>query len=288
MRINAIGAYFEKILSGFTFGTQTDQITVTGSVDLEASLIPGFEYTFPDKTGIIALTNDINYLTGATFNTGDGIISLNMFTGDTVTVDIDGRYALTGDLIANTDDYVTGATFNTGDGVLTLTRQSGATVTVDLDNRYSLTGHTHVIGDITDFTDNSTNWNSAYDDIITGATFNTGDGVLTLNDRLGDNPVTVDLDGRYLQSADTNTDDFTTGATFNTGDGVITYTRQSGSTYNVDIDGRYVTSVVGGVGVSSSGGLTPSIALTVDELAEKSGAVVGTVKPLELSTVICW
>lgn len=37
-----------------------------------------------------------------------------------------------------------------------------------------------------------------------------------------------------------------------------------------------VTSVVGGVGVSSSGGADPSIALTVDELAEKTGAVVGT------------
>ena len=60
----------------------------------------------------------------------------------------------------NTDEYVSGATFNTSDGVLTLGMQSGSTVTVDLDGRYSLTGHTHVIADITDFTDNSTNWNT--------------------------------------------------------------------------------------------------------------------------------
>ena len=37
-----------------------------------------------------------------------------------------------------------------------------------------------------------------------------------------------------------------------------------------------VTAVTGGTGVSSTGGTTPDIALTVDELAEKTGAVVGT------------
>lgn len=37
-----------------------------------------------------------------------------------------------------------------------------------------------------------------------------------------------------------------------------------------------VTSVTGGVGVSSSGGATPSIALTVDELAEKTGSLIAT------------
>lgn len=40
--------------------------------------------------------------------------------------------------------------------------------------------------------------------------------------------------------------------------------------------GDAVTSVTGGAGVSSTGGDTPSIALTVDELAEKSGALVAT------------
>jgi hypothetical protein len=37
-----------------------------------------------------------------------------------------------------------------------------------------------------------------------------------------------------------------------------------------------VTDVTGGTGVSSTGGATPSIALTVDELAEKTGNLVGT------------
>lgn len=37
-----------------------------------------------------------------------------------------------------------------------------------------------------------------------------------------------------------------------------------------------VTSVGGGTGISSSGGATPSLALTVDELSEKSGDLVGT------------
>ena len=40
--------------------------------------------------------------------------------------------------------------------------------------------------------------------------------------------------------------------------------------------GDAVTAVTGGVGVSSTGGTTPAIALTVDELAEKSGDLVGS------------
>jgi hypothetical protein len=45
---------------------------------------------------------------------------------------------------------------------------------------------------------------------------------------------------------------------------------------SLDLADTSVQSVTGGTGVSSSGGTTPTIALTVDELAEKSGNLVGT------------
>jgi len=135
-RINSIGAYFEKVLSGFTFGSQTEQITITGNVEIEGAETPGFEHSLQNKTGILAHLDDVNYLTGTTFNTGDGILTHSMLTGNTITVDLDGRYPLVGDLIPNTDDYVTSGSFNTGNGEVTLTRLSGGTVVYDLDGRY--------------------------------------------------------------------------------------------------------------------------------------------------------
>ena len=62
MRKNAIGSYYEEIASGFTFGTQTDQLTLTNSVDIEGAVVPGFEYSFQAKTGILAHLDDINYI----------------------------------------------------------------------------------------------------------------------------------------------------------------------------------------------------------------------------------
>jgi hypothetical protein len=162
-------------------------------------------------------TTDNDYLTGATFNTSDGVLTMTLQSGSTVTVDLDGRY-LTG--FTQTDDFTTGATFSSE--IITFTRQSGDTYNVDLSNTYSLTGHTHT-------TDNT-------NDYLTGATFNTSDGVLTMTLQSG-STVTVDLDGRYSLSGDTG-DDYTTGATFNTTTGILEFTRQSGDTYNVDLDIR--------------------------------------------------
>jgi len=189
MRINSIGSHFENILSGFTFGTQTEQLTVTGGdIDFEAAAIPGFEYTFPEKSGEVALTSDINYLTGTTFNTGTGVLSLSMLTGNTFNVDLDGRYleesifnTYTGST-TGTDDYTTGATFNDINGVIEFTRLSGGTFNVDIDGRYLPT--------------------SAYTDsnvFVTGSTFNTGNGILEFTNTSG-GTFNVDLDGRYLES----------------------------------------------------------------------------------------
>jgi len=98
-------------------------------------------------------TNDNIYVTGSTFNTGNGVLTFSNISGGTFTVDLDGRYLTGYTETSNTDDYVSSAAFNTTNGILTLTRISGGTVTVDLDDRYSLTGHTHTASQITDFSD---------------------------------------------------------------------------------------------------------------------------------------
>ena len=66
-----------------------------------------------------------NYVTGASFNTSSGVLSLTRVTGGSVTVDLDGRYA------EGTDDYVTSGTLN-GSNQLVLTRAEGGTVSVNL------------------------------------------------------------------------------------------------------------------------------------------------------------
>jgi len=59
--------------------------------------------------------------------------------------------------------------------------------------------------DTSDFTNNSSNWNTAYNNSITSASFNDGNGVITLNQTDG-GTVTVDIDGRFLTSQTSHAD----------------------------------------------------------------------------------
>jgi len=52
-----LGFIFEPIAGGFNFGTSADTLTITGDIELNAADTPGFEYYFPEKTGIIALAS---------------------------------------------------------------------------------------------------------------------------------------------------------------------------------------------------------------------------------------
>jgi hypothetical protein len=106
-------------------------------------------------------------------------------------------------------------------------------------------------------------WDIAYNDKINSASFSTTTGVLTLNQQ-DTGTVTVDLDGRYLESY-TETDptvpshvksitatnisnwndavnDSIRSASFNTSNGVLTLTQVDLGTVTVDLDGRYITS----------------------------------------------
>jgi hypothetical protein len=73
--INSIGAYFNKFLGGWTFGTQTDQLTVKNSVELEGTTGTIYEHTFQNKDGVLAHLDDIT-ITLPTDTTGS-VLFLN-------------------------------------------------------------------------------------------------------------------------------------------------------------------------------------------------------------------
>lgn len=89
----------------------------------------------------------------------------------------------------------------------------------------------------------SANWNAAFDDKINSASFNTGNGVLTLNQEDGGS-VTVDLDGRYATAAaGVNADSVFTTVNVNSSTWVSTYS----TVYNTsaDWDWAYNNSLTG-------------------------------------------
>jgi len=66
------------------------------------------------------------------------------------------------------------------------------------------------------------------------------------------------------------------------------YLTTDGSVLSWGAGATGVTSVSGGTGIFSSGGATPTVYLTVDELAEKSGAVVGTDRLVGTTGTVNW
>jgi hypothetical protein len=151
-----------------------------GRTYIQDILLDSFGHITGITTASETVTDTNYYVTGATFNTGDGVITLTRNDGNTITVDIDGRFLTAHPSVSaasssdnsgrtyiqdilldsfghitgittgtetvvdtNTNYYVTGATFNTGNGIITMTRNDGGTVTVDIDGKYSELGHTH-------------------------------------------------------------------------------------------------------------------------------------------------
>ena len=150
------------------------------------------------------------------------------------------------------NDFTTGATFNTTNGILEFTRVSGSTFNVDLDGRY-LTGFTipstylesgdnisELTNDVGYVTGNTTNWNTAYDDSITGITVS---GTLTKTITLEQRDGTTLTANFTDNSGGGGSGDVVTGMTFDTGTGVLTLSTLSGDTVTEDLDGRYLESI---------------------------------------------
>ena len=177
--------------------------------------------------------NTNNYLNSASFNTGNGVLTLGRSGLSAVTVDLDGRYQAAGSYqpAGNYDNY---SYWKISDGSnsenITSTQTlkivgSGASST-----SYNASTNTLTISSTDTNTDTNTN------NYVSSASFSTSNGVLTLN-RSGLGAVTVDLDGRYSQT-DTNTNYYINAASFNTGNGILSLTGV-GTSASVDLDGRY-------------------------------------------------
>jgi len=201
-------------VTGLTTGTETVVNTdeyVTGASWNNSTAVLSFTRNDGDTFNVTLLDtlSDVT-VTGGTYDSGTQTLELTKNDGSTISV---SGFAIDTDI----NYYTTGATFNNSNGVLTLGIKGTSDVTVDLDGRY-LTGYTETdpifsaspSAGITNT--NISNWNTAYgwgdhsvegyvtnDEYTTGATFNSGNGIITFTRNDGDT-FTVDIDGRYLTS----------------------------------------------------------------------------------------
>jgi len=139
-------------------------------------------------------TNTNNYVSSISFNTSNGVLTLNRSGLSSLTVDLDGRYLTGNQTISLTGDV-------TGSGTTSIATNVSADVIGASELKVTGNGTTSQFlrsdgdGTFSWATPTDTNTNN----YVTSASFNTGNGVLTLN-RSGLSAVTVDLDGRYLTS----------------------------------------------------------------------------------------
>ena len=143
------------------------------------------------------------YLSGASFNTGTGVLTLTVSGASNQTVDLDGRYALTGHA-HNYDNY--GSWNLKTNGVQRITVQSGGTLDLIAGSNVSLS---YSAGGKVTITSTDTNTDTNDIDYIDSASFNTTTGVLSLTG-VGNAGTSVDLDGRYLTGLPSSTGTLTT------------------------------------------------------------------------------
>jgi hypothetical protein len=163
---NATGTWVNsKTLGDITTGNITTDGTVDG-VDVSA-----FKDDYDTHTHTESEITDFgNYVTNVTHDAAN--TKLVVTTRDGLTQDLDISQYIDDTNLA----YIQSGTLDGATGIATFTRDDATSFTVDLSA-------------LLDDTDTN--------DFVTGASFNTGDGVLTLTVQNQSN-VTVDLDGRYL------------------------------------------------------------------------------------------
>tara|TARA_R110002020_G_scaffold100855_1_gene238036 strand:+ start:1791 stop:6110 length:4320 start_codon:yes stop_codon:yes gene_type:complete len=174
-------------------------ISSGNSVNLDGRYLTSFTETDPIFTASqafnITSVDVVNLGNLSGTNSGDqtSIVGISGTKAQFNTELTDGNFLFVGD-ITDTNNYISGASFNTSTGDLTITREGLSDIVENFDGRYltvetdsqnltwtddgnllsisggnsvNITGfadtvHTHVISDITDFTDNSTNWDAAF------------------------------------------------------------------------------------------------------------------------------
>jgi len=154
---------------------------------------------------------------------------------------------------------------------------------------------------------NNSNWDTAYNDKINSASFNTGDGVLTLTQQDA-GTVTVDLDGRYIEgitagslidvsgtatiTVDVDLTELTTSTTNGHGDYFVVTDATGPAQYkltkaNIALSGfnndsgwtnntGTVTSVGTNTGLSGTVTTSGNLSLSLNSLSEKTGDLVAT------------
>ena len=255
-----------------TFITALAFATITGQ--LTATRNDGVELT-TDLDGRYVTEN--TRTTSATFNTSDGILTLNQTDPvGTVTVDLDGRFP-------TENTHLNTATLG-ADNVLSLGMVNPtSTITVDLSDLSDLNTHLDsasfnagtkklLLNLVNPESQIEVNLSGIEGDntFVTSASFSDGTLTLSRNDAVD---VTVDLDGRYA-TQNTHLDDvsfntatreltldmveptsqfkvtidggpdqntFLSALAFNKDSGVITATLNNDSTVTTDLDGRYIT-----------------------------------------------
>ena len=210
-----------------------------------------------------------DFLTGLSFNTTDGVLTATVQNQSNVTVDLDGRYALTGDIgdgtltvqgtgalggtgtftanqAGNTTISVTHDSFSDSQTTDSATLTFGGTFQAYTDVTSNSTGH--VIGhELTTFTLPAAP--TDVDNYVDSVTFSTANGVLTLGRTGALSDLTVDLDGRYIES-------FTL-----TGDSGTDQTIVSGNTLDI----------AGGTNISTVVEATDTVTINLDDSVTLAG-----------------
>ena len=173
-------------------------------------------------------TGTNKFLSALSFNTSNGILTATVTGSTDVTVDLDGRYALSNH-VHNYDNY--GSWNLKTNGTQRTTVQSGGDLNLVAGSNVSLS---YSAGGTVTITSTDTNTNNYADSL----SFNTGNGILTLGRSGALSDLTVDLDGRY---STTDTNNYASSVSFNTGNGILTLNRSGLSSLTVDLDGKYLT-----------------------------------------------
>jgi hypothetical protein len=211
-------------VDGISFNTSTGDLTLTrnGLTDIVENL--DGRYSLTDN-------NDIDYINSASFV--GGTLTLSGVGNAGTSVSLDGRYLQS---FTETDPVFTGSTVsNIVDGTGFLTNDGAGNWSYD-NTTYSTFTPTDLLTDYS-FTDNSTNWNTAYNNHIVGiGVTGTTTKTITLTQQDGG---TLTANFTDLSGAGGDGNDFLDNATFNTTNGELTLEVTNQPDVVVDLDGRY-------------------------------------------------